>query len=150
MPEGGRLEVRTWETRAGVALDLIDTGCGMDENTMVRIFDPYFTTKEEGKGTGLGLAVIHGIVKGHAGHIRVDSEPGNGTTITVLLPFVDRPLESSADELSEVEDLRGAGTILLVDDERMLLSVRTNDSRIEIAESLTKGIDGRGNLKQIM
>jgi PAS domain S-box-containing protein len=69
-----------------VVLEVADDGAGMDEATLARAFEPYFTTKDVGKGTGLGLAMVHGIVQGHGGHVEIASRPGHGTTVAVYLP----------------------------------------------------------------
>jgi len=88
MPEGGQLVVRTYTTADGVALDLIDTGCGMDEETKRRVFDAFFSTKRG--GSGLGLSTTRKIIEAHGGRITLQSEPGRGTQFTVKLPVPPR------------------------------------------------------------
>ena len=101
-----------------VQLTVSDTGQGIDRAVMDRIFDPYFTTKGKGEGTGLGLSVAHGIVKDHGGAISVESEPGKGTTFYVLLPRIESETVPQAEESVPVP--MGNERILLVDDERSL------------------------------
>ncbi len=88
MPRGGRLTVRTETGEDDVALVVRDTGVGMTREVLGKIFVPFFTTKEVGQGTGLGLPVVHGIVTAHQGTIRVDSRPGRGTRVEIRLPRV--------------------------------------------------------------
>ena len=92
MPDGGQLVVRTSTTGDGVALDLIDTGCGMDEATREHIFDAFFSTK--GSGSGLGLPTARKIIEAHGGRITLQSEPGRGTQFSIRLPM---PARLSAD-----------------------------------------------------
>lgn len=92
MPDGGQLVVRTNHTADGVALDLIDTGCGMDRDTLAQIFDTFFSTKPG--GSGLGLPTARKIIEAHGGEIQVQSEPGRGTQFTIRLPT---PARISAD-----------------------------------------------------
>jgi PAS domain S-box-containing protein len=98
-----------------------DTGTGIDPAIIERIFDPYFTTKEKGKGTGLGLAVVHGIVKQYGGGISVDSHLGKGTAISVLLPACVPPAPESGH--LPVSMPRGHEHVLLVDDEKDLVEI---------------------------
>jgi signal transduction histidine kinase len=94
MPDGGQLVVRTSATGDGVALDLIDTGCGMDEDTRLRIFDAFFSTKRG--GSGLGLPTARKIIEGHGGQISLQSEPGRGTQFTIKLPVPARLASDSS------------------------------------------------------
>jgi two-component system, NtrC family, sensor histidine kinase HydH len=91
MPDGGQLVVRTSAVGDGVALDLIDTGCGMDAKTQRQIFDAFFSTK--GSGSGLGLPTARKVIESHGGSISLQSEPGRGTQFTIKLPLPAR-LES--------------------------------------------------------
>jgi PAS domain S-box-containing protein len=104
-----------------VKLSISDTGCGMNAATMQRIFDPYFTTKELDKGTGMGLAVVHGIVKGHGGGIHVESAAGKGTRFDILFPAIIRQVMSETEELKALPT--GNETILCVDDEQPLIEL---------------------------
>ncbi len=84
MPDGGQLEARTRTTRTGVALDLIDTGCGMDETTAMHMFNAFYTTKDG--GSGLGLPTARKIIEAHGGRIDVQSQEGRGTQFTIEFP----------------------------------------------------------------
>ncbi len=99
-----------------------DTGHGMTPDVMTRIFDPYFTTKEIGKGTGLGLAVVHGIIHGHGGAITCKSSPGTGTTFEIFLPEVLYE-EEGGKHLEEKPVPKGTERILFVDDEPALVTL---------------------------
>ena len=107
-----------------VELCVRDTGSGMTPEILERIFDPYFTTKDRGKGTGMGLAVVHGIVKSHGGTVSVSSVPGDGTAFHVLFPVVQEEQEPQRPEVPRGEGLpRGHETILFVDDEPAMVSL---------------------------
>lgn len=146
MPRGGTLSIRTRTARAGapglppgievppaggVLLALQDTGVGMDEATLSRAFEPFFTTKALGKGTGLGLSTVYGIVRQSGGDVRIESAPGQGTTVTVCLP-----LAADGDAAGELTPLPlpsgGQETILVVEDEEALLRV------------MQRALEGRG------
>lgn len=135
MPGGGPLYLETrnvfldrehgatYMVRPGryVKLSMTDAGVGMDEKTRHRVFEPFFTTREMGRGTGLGLATVYGIVKGHNGAITVYSEKGRGTTFNIYLPASEK---LSEEEVKPPADVDGEGeTILVVDDEPAVLHV---------------------------
>ncbi|MFN0305485.1 MAG: ATP-binding protein, partial [Burkholderiales bacterium] len=109
-----------------VELSARDNGHGIKPEVMERIFEPFFTTKEVGKGTGMGLATVHGIAHEHGGHVLVDSAPGQGATFRVLLPpLADHPGNAAPAEPRSTEHARPraalSGNVLLVDDEEMVL-----------------------------
>ena len=85
MPDGGRLTLRSSAMDSEVRVDVQDTGCGISKENLAKLFTPFFTTKEKGKGVGLGLAVVHGIIERHRGKVKVQSEVGTGTTFSVYL-----------------------------------------------------------------
>jgi two-component system cell cycle sensor histidine kinase/response regulator CckA len=105
-----------------VQIEVVDTGTGIGKENISRIFEPFFSTKEVGAGTGLGLSTVYGIVRQTDGFIFVDSEPGQGTTFSIYLPRIDAEPAAEAKrpaQLAETAgaDLTGSGTILLVEDE---------------------------------
>ncbi len=135
MPQGGDLYVKTCnemldkkmtashnaEPGEYIKLSITDTGIGMEKSILKRIFEPFFSTKQRGRGTGLGLASAYGIIKNHDGFMTVYSEKRKGTTFNIYLPASIKDAEQ--EEIIHTEILEGAGTILLVDDEEMILSV---------------------------
>ena len=135
MPGGGNIFLKTmstsdkdmkckmYEPKPGnyVLFTITDTGTGMDKKTRERIFDPFFTTRGMGRGTGLGLASVYGIIKGHGGYIDVDSEKGSGTTFSIYLPASEK--QAAKKEEPAEEALKGTETVLFVDDEGMIIDV---------------------------
>ncbi|MDX9723137.1 MAG: PAS domain-containing protein [Myxococcota bacterium] len=134
MPGGGRLLIHArreqlpkppesgWNLPSGEVVKVVisDSGVGMDEHTKARAFEPFFTTREPGQGTGLGLASVYGIVSNHGGAIKLESEPGKGSNIIIVLPTTTPP-PSHASEPAELP-ARHAATILLVDDQETVLN----------------------------
>jgi signal transduction histidine kinase len=146
MPEGGRLLIETRNVEVGqdyqsvhayavpgsyVLLRVFDTGIGMDAETLEHIFEPFFSTKELGKGTGLGLATVYGIVKQHKGFITVDSTPGQGTSFEVYLPIGQDTATRSLTAQSSMGLKGGRETILVAEDNEGL-----REAAKEILESL--------------
>jgi PAS domain S-box-containing protein len=140
MPDGGKLIVETANVildqdyckihrvaspGSYVQLTVTDTGHGIDKMTIEHIFEPFYTTKETGKGTGLGLATVYGIVKSHKGHIVCYSEPDEGTTFKIYLPPIDSTQEARKAEEHVTEPEGGSETILLVDDEEPIRGLGT-------------------------
>jgi PAS domain S-box-containing protein len=135
MPQGGRLTIETASVagrqlegrlagiepdRDYVVLRVTDTGLGMDAETLARLFEPFFTTKEAGEGTGLGLAVVHGIVRQHEGAVHVESEPGQGTAFAIYLPQAVESGAAAESAPAIVPPLTGHGTILLAEDDEQV------------------------------
>jgi signal transduction histidine kinase len=133
MPMGGRLEIRTTSVmvdeafhranansplRPGphVRLSVSDNGCGMDAETMARVFEPFFTSKPLGRGTGLGLSIVYGIIAQTGGDIKLSSEVGRGTRVDIFLPAAPKTVDPKPPEV-EIPVISGTETILLVEDE---------------------------------
>ncbi len=104
-----------------VYLDVADTGCGMEAHIQVKAFDPFFSTRS--KGRGMGLAAVLGIVRAHHGTVTLDSRPGEGTTVRILVPTAEGPSESLVVKPEVSGEWHGSGTVLLVDDEEMVQEV---------------------------
>jgi PAS domain S-box-containing protein len=145
MPKGGTIAIRTAvagfdETEAllgsgrrpgrFVTLEVSDSGCGMDPETLQKIFDPFFTTKEPGKGTGLGLATVHGIVAQHKGWVEVESQMGVGTTFRVYLPVVDGSRLKVSPNHPQPPVAGGKETILVVEDQHNVRRVLSQTLRV--------------------
>jgi PAS domain S-box-containing protein len=129
MPDGGTLTLRADHVAADdpacrglppgryLRLAVSDSGMGMDEATRERAIEPFFSTKGAGKGTGLGLSMVHGLASQLGGAMTLDSRPGLGTTVALLLPVADRESEHAAPAEAGTDAAPGAGTVLLVDDD---------------------------------
>jgi PAS domain S-box-containing protein len=127
MPEGGMLRIEVSRSRpdepaSAVRVTVADTGTGMDEATLERLFTPFFSTKPQGRGTGLGLATVHGIIAASGGTISVSSRLGSGTTFTVELPADDGAAPESREPAPGAAP-PGAGAILLVEDDPAVRAV---------------------------
>lgn len=158
MQQGGHLHIETANATFGedtvhqgvsvrpgryVMLAVSDTGVGMDAETQAHIFEPFYTTKPPGEGTGLGLATVSGIVEQSGGYIFWDSKSGKGTTFKVYLPRVDEAMEPVASQKAPAETTSGSETILLVEDDPVLreligAGLRTGGYKVLVA---TNGVD---------
>jgi PAS domain S-box-containing protein len=141
MPKGGSLTistqlrelessyppVQTGEIKAGdyACITVSDTGCGMSQETMERAFEPFFTTKPRHKGTGLGLAMVYGFAKQSGGTVRLYSELGYGTAVSLYLPLANKPVMRTTLAAKAIVPLEQGGTVLVVDDEPALLEIAT-------------------------
>jgi len=167
MPDGGDLYIQTENVTLDaeycrpfaitpgryVKVSVTDTGVGMDAATRKKIFDPFFTTKDLAKGSGLGLASVYGIIKNHGGLIDVTAEKGEGTTFNIYLPASEKPAVKESTRQKRHELQYGKGTILLVDDEGMILEVwqgmlETLGYRVLIADSGQAALDLYENQKE--
>jgi PAS domain S-box-containing protein len=121
MPEGGEIRVRLELTGDVAVIEIADSGPGMDEETRVRIFEPFYTTKPAGSGTGLGMAITYGIIQGHHGDIAVESALGQGTKFTITLPLLQPDETPPADVFNAGE----GNLVLVVDDDAMVRRTTT-------------------------
>ena len=135
MPEGGKLLIKTENAILNdevcrlhpdatpwvyALLTVSDSGHGMDSEIQEHIFEPFYTTKDVDNGTGLGLAMVYGIVKNHNGFISCTSDPGDGTTFKIYLPTLDREVQVVDEKEARAPIMKGSETILLVDDEELI------------------------------
>jgi CheY-like chemotaxis protein len=141
MPDGGKLALQTAETHLDAEalrsskglkpgpyalLSIADTGSGMDAETRSRLFEPFFSTKSSGGGTGLGMAMVFAIVEQSGGKIEVYSEPGAGTTVNLFFPISSAAAaETQSPGKTELGDLRGSEAVLVVEDDEVLLRMIT-------------------------
>ncbi len=139
-----------------VSLEVRDTGCGMEPEVVARVFEPFFTTRRVGQGTGLGLSLVHGVVKSHEGAVEVESRPGAGTCFRVLLPATDASEEPRAGTPAPAPS---CASILLVDDEETLLRfarhvLEANGHRVETfregGEALARFMDAPDRFEMII
>jgi two-component system, cell cycle sensor histidine kinase and response regulator CckA len=161
MPQGGKVVIETANLERDetfvhqhvdlppgryVLLSVSDTGSGMNAEARAHLFEPFYTTKQPGKGTGLGLATVYGIVKHRGGHVAVESIEGKGTTFRVYLPRVEEAVEQSS--AAAPQPANGSTAILVVEDEASLrslicISLERRKHRVFAAKD---GVEGLENL----
>jgi PAS domain S-box-containing protein len=144
MPNGGRIVIETanvhldddyanrnTEVTAGpyVMIAVSDTGVGISAENLSRVFDPFFTTKDIGKGTGLGLSMVFGFIKQSQGHVKIYSELGQGTTVRMYLPKIERTGEAVGEQTVPLSELYGSETILIVEDDDLVREHTINQFR---------------------
>lgn len=154
MPKGGILTIETYNkkvlegefpyswARPGryAVIKVTDTGTGMDEEVKKHIFEPFFTTKGIGKGTGMGLAMVYGVVKNHNGFLTVESEIGKGATFTIYLPASEIKTEDKTEEIKTA--VTGTGTILIVDDEEAIRNL-LSDTLTSLGYKTIEALNGK-------
>ncbi|MGE3073111.1 MAG: ATP-binding protein [Dehalococcoidia bacterium] len=138
MPEGGTIEVALRVEGTVALIEIRDDGPGMDEETRMRIFEPFYTTKAPGSGTGLGMAITYGIVQGHHGDITVESTPGQGTLFSISLPL----LAANADTAAEDAFSAGEGNLVLVVDDDAMVRRTTTATLAELGYNVVEAPGG--------
>lgn len=171
MPKGGEIFIRSGNQHVTsqnrffygnlepgdyVFLEFTDTGCGMDGETAKHVFDPFFTTKEKGKGTGLGLATVHGVVKQHGGEVFLKTRKNEGSVFTICFPRSEKGLQAQASAVREKgKKINGVGTLMIVEDEAALRKLlcdvvsRFGYNVIEtrnVSDALKIGFEKRGQI----
>ncbi|HEX2554659.1 MAG TPA: ATP-binding protein [Microvirga sp.] len=153
MPQGGTLTIRTGQRTAGpdegdipigqdvVFVEVSDTGVGMPSDVVARVFEPFFTTKEVGKGTGLGLSMVYGFAQQSGGHVGIRTQPGRGTTVTVLLRAVSPDLPPDARRHLPAALPTGTERVLLVEDDPQVLQ-SVSSQLLDLGYRVTAVADG--------
>ncbi|MDJ0698716.1 MAG: ATP-binding protein [Woeseiaceae bacterium] len=148
MPDGGQLSIVTRATDDGeyTRITVADSGTGMDKEILEHIFEPYFTTKAMGRGTGLGLSTVYGVINAAGGHIDVSSSPGQGARFDACFPISAKPVSRTASEAPSGMDLVGDETVLVVEDDdkiRALLrdGLELLGYRVLLASNASEGLD---------
>jgi len=136
MPEGGIISLRTWmlspeeikddhiehlQAQDVIGIEIVDQGIGMNQGVIERVFEPYFSLREDGSGTGLGMPIVYSIVKSHRGEIKINSTPQKGTRVLLFLPATHKPVRTEV--ITDSELIGGIESILIVDDDVVILEL---------------------------